>query len=146
MQALFDGQVSGDFNFGNILSSFNAAVSCVPGLTGTISGEISVTQGGVVTTYDFVSTTARSVNTRFAGPGLEAVFDGTQVNINSGQEILFNAIVNFVSVKVSPKEWIGSLVLTLPDGSLIGVFGRWHGNVIVNHQVYCISIGRTQTM
>ncbi|MGE5405077.1 MAG: hypothetical protein ACM3PP_09060 [Candidatus Saccharibacteria bacterium] len=137
MRALLDGQAWGDFDFGNILSNFYAAVSCDPGPTGTISGKIAVTNGEVITTYDFASAIARFVNTRFNGPRIHAVFVGTQVNINSGEEILDNATVSFVSVKVSATEWIGSLVLTLPDGRFVGVFGQWDGNVIVNRQIFC---------
>lgn len=138
MSVVFDCQISGDFDFANILANFNAAVTCTPsGPAGIVSGEIDVTNGGIVTTYNFASSSPLSVNCRFAGPGIDAIFHGVQINVNSGAEVLFNGRVTFTGVKVSTDDWIGSLVLTLPDGRFIGVFGQWEGNVIVESQHFC---------
>lgn len=91
--------------------------------------------------YIFSSTNPLMVSTRKTGTieAVEAFFANVTVKDITHGTISTDCNVYFTATGHCANEWIGSYVITYPDGRLLTFFDVHNGTILVNRQVLCSS-------
>ena len=142
-----DGTVEGFINSHGTEATISAAVGCTGCVdsfpTGSVSGSIEFTRNGTPRRYTFNSDTAsivatlRTLSLRSLGAVLRDVtveeIIGETTNTIEGCTLFLDA------TRLSSNSWIGSYVITFPDGRYLFIYGTMVGSISIRRQVFCES-------